>query len=240
MIVFPAIDILNSWCVRLHQGKYDAVTVYAKDPSEIAKAWQAGGAEWIHVVDLDGAKEGRPINLAAVEKIAAKVDIPIQFGGGVRTQADIARLFDVGVSRIVLGTVLVTDTAFAEQAIKAYGDKLVAGIDGREGKVAIAGWREDTDVDIVELAAELAEKGVKRVIYTDINVDGTRKGPNIAATKYLAESVDVPVIASGGVSTLGDIIALTNISPAIEGVIVGSALYEKVFGLTEALEVAKG
>lgn len=240
MIVFPAIDILNGWCVRLHQGKYDAVTVYAKDPSEIAKAWEADGAEWLHIVDLDGAKEGRAVNLNAVEKVVAGTDTPVQFGGGVRTRADLGRLFDIGVSRVVLGTTLVTDPEFAREAISLYSDRLAAGVDGREGKVAVSGWREDTDVDVVDLSTELSELGVERVIYTDINVDGTRTGPNITATQRLAEAIDVPVIASGGVSSLRDITALKAIAPAIDGVIVGSALYEKVFQLREALEIAKG
>ena len=239
MIIFPAVDILNGWCVRLHQGNYDAVTVYAKEPSEMAKAWEADGAKWLHVVDLDGAKEGRAVNLGAVEKIVAEIGIPVQFGGGVRTETDLKRLFDIGVNRVVLGTTLVADPEFARQAITQFGGRLVAGIDGRQGKVAVAGWREETDVDVVELASELSELGVERVIYTDISVDGTRRGPNIEATQRLAGSIDVPVIASGGVSALADISALGKISPAVEGVIVGSALYEKVFGLTEALEVAR-
>ncbi len=240
MIIFPAVDILNGWCVRLHQGKYDAVSVYAQDPSEMAKAWESKGAQWLHVVDLDGAKEGRAVNLTAIEKIAGSIDIPVQCGGGVRTQDDLKRLFDIGVSRVVLGTTLVTDPEFAKQAIDAYGPRLVAGIDGREGKVAVAGWREETDVEVVELAGELAEKGVERVIYTDINVDGTRSGPNIESTANLAGSISVPVIASGGVSSLKDITALMRIEPPVEGVIVGSALYEKEFTLEQALEAAKG
>lgn len=231
---------MNGWCVRLHQGNYDAVTIYAKEPGEMARAWEADGAQWLHVVDLDGAKEGRAVNLGAVEKIIAVVGIPVQFGGGVRTQADLQRLFDIGVNRVVLGTTLVTDPEFAREAIAQFGERLVAGIDGRQGKVAVAGWRENTDVDVVELASELAELGVEHVIYTDINVDGTRRGPNIEGIQRLVGSIDVPVIASGGVSALGDIVALQKISPPIDGVIIGSALYEKVFGLTEALEAAKG
>ncbi len=240
MIIFPAVDILNGWCVRLHQGKYDAVTVYAKDPSEMAKAWAAEGGEWLHVVDLDGAKEGQPVNLSAIEKIVSSIDIPVQCGGGVRAQADLKRLFDLGVSRIVLGTTLVTDPDFAREAIDTYGARLVAGVDGRDGKVAVAGWREDTDVEVVELAGELADKGVERVIYTDINVDGTRKGPSLESTGNLARSISVPVIASGGVSSLKDIANLLKIKPPVEGVIVGSALYEKKFTLAQAIEAAKG
>lgn len=238
MIIFPAVDILNGWCVRLHQGKYDAVTIYAKDPSEMAKAWEADGAEWLHVVDLDGAKEGRAVNLDAVEKIAAQISIPVQFGGGARTQADLKRLFDIGVSRVVLGTTLVTDPEFAREAISLYAGRLVAGIDGRQGKVAVSGWEQETETDVVDLAKEFVQLGVERVIYTDITVDGTRRGPNVDATRHLSESIAVPVIASGGVSSLKDIAALKKGVPDLEGAIVGSALYEKVFGLPQALEVA--
>ena len=240
MIIFPAVDILNGWCVRLHKGEYDAVTVYAKDPSEVAKAWEADGADWLHVVDIDGAREGSPVNLEAVEKIIDRVSIPVQFGGGARTPADLKRLSEIGVARIVLGTALVTDRDFARQAISKYADGLVAGIDGRESKVAVSGWREDTDVDVAELAAELEALGIKRVIYTDINVDGTRSGPNVAAVRYLSGSVGIPVIASGGVSSIDDIVEIKNVSPPVEGLIIGSALYEKVFGLPEALEAARG
>lgn len=241
MIIFPAIDILGGKCVRLHQGRYDAVTVYADDPSEIARLWQSQGAQWLHVVDLEGARDGRPTNLHAVEKIGASIDIPIQYGGGAREQADLNRLFDLGVSRIVLGTTLIADPAFALSAIGTFGDKLVAGIDARDGKASVAGWREDTDVSAVDLAVELENKGIKRVIYTDIAVDGTRRGPNIAANRELAQKVSVPIIASGGVSSLSDIEALKALEGVgVEGVIIGSALYENSFTLMGALEAASG
>ncbi len=239
MIIFPAIDILNGWCVRLHQGNYEAVTIYAENPSEMAKTWAAQGAEWLHVVDLDGAKEGRAVNLSAIEKIVGATEVPVQCGGGVRSQSDLKRLIDIGVSRVVLGTTLITDPAFARAAIDAHGEYLVAGVDGKQGKVAIAGWREDTDTDVVELAGELAKRGVGRVIYTDIMVDGTRRGPNIEAISKLAGSINVPVIASGGVSSIDDIRKLTEITPEIEGVIIGSAIYEKEFTLTEAVTAGR-
>ncbi|MDP1808939.1 MAG: 1-(5-phosphoribosyl)-5-[(5-phosphoribosylamino)methylideneamino]imidazole-4-carboxamide isomerase [Actinomycetota bacterium] len=239
MIVFPAIDILAGKCVRLHQGRYDAVTVYADDPSEVARLWQAQGAEWLHVVDLDGAKDGRPVNLEAVEKIAARVDLPVQYGGGAREEADLRRLFNLGVRRIVLGTTLITDPEFAAKAVAEFGDALVAGVDARNGKAAVAGWREDTDINAAELAGELQGRGIARVIYTDISVDGTRRGPNLEATRTLAESLAIPVIASGGVSALSDIRALTALEGVgVEGVIIGSALYERSFELSEALKVA--
>lgn len=240
MKIFPAVDILNGWCVRLQQGQYDAVTIYAKDPSEMAKAWEADGAEWLHVVDLDGAKSGSVTNLAAVERIAALVDVSIEFGGGVRSQADLKRLFDLGVDRVVLGTTLVTDPEFATAAIDAHGDRLLAAIDGRNGKVAVSGWREETDRDVVELAGEMERLGVPRVMYTDILVDGTRRGPNIETTRAIATSINVPVIASGGVSSLADIQSVKALeSDGVEGVIIGSALYEKTFTLSEAIEAAR-
>jgi len=241
MIIFPAIDILAGKCVRLHQGRYDAVTVYAQDPSEVARLWQAEGAEWLHVVDLDGAKDGRPVNLDAVEKIVARVDLPVQYGGGARTQADLGRLFSLGVRRVVLGTTLVTDPDFAAKAVAEFGDRLVAGVDARNGKAAVSGWREDTDIDVVELATELESRGIARIVYTDISVDGTRRGPNVAATRVLAETVTVPVIASGGVSSLADIEALKALEGSgVEGAIIGSALYERSFALSDALKVAAG
>lgn len=241
MIIFPAIDILAGKCVRLHQGRYDAVTVYAQDPSEVARLWQAEGAEWLHVVDLDGAKDGRPVNVDAVEKIAACVDLPVQYGGGARTQADLGRLFSLGVRRVVLGTTLVTDPDFAAKAVAEFGDRLVAGVDARNGKAAVSGWREDTDIDVVELAIELESRGIARIVYTDISVDGTRRGPNVAATRVLAETVTVPVIASGGISSLADIEAIKALEGSgVEGVIIGSALYEGSFALSDALKVAAG
>ncbi len=186
MIIFPAIDMLDGSCVRLHQGRYDRVTEYASDPSDMALDWEAQGASWLHVVDLDGARDGRPTNLEALEKIAKRVSVPIQYGGGVRTEVDLKTLFDLGVSRVVLGTILITDEDFAQAAIDRFGDRLVAGIDARDGRAAIAGWREDTNVKAVDLGAKLAKLGISRIIYTDISVDGTSRGPNIDATKAMA------------------------------------------------------
>ena len=240
MIIFPAVDILDGSCVRLHQGRYDMVTEYASDPSEMALEWEDQGASWLHVVDLDGARDGRPTNLRAVAKIAKRSTVPIQYGGGVRTEVDLKALFDLGVSRVVMGTILITDQDFARAAIDKFGDRLVAGIDARDGRAAIAGWREDTDVKAVDLGVKLSTLGVSRIIYTDISVDGTSRGPNIDATKAMALETGIPVIASGGVASLKDIESLRPICPlGVEGVIVGRALYEKSFGLAEAIEVAK-
>ncbi len=239
MIIFPAIDILDGSCVRLHQGRYDMVTEYASDPSDMAMEWEEQGASWLHVVDLNGARDGRPTNLPALEKIAKRAAVPIQYGGGVRTEVDLKTLFDLGVSRVVMGTILITDEDFAQAAIDRFGDRLVAGIDARDGRAAIAGWREDTNVKAVDLGIKLAKLGVSRIIYTDISVDGTSRGPNIDATKTMAREAGVPVIASGGVASLKDIEDLRPLyGLGVEGVIVGRALYEKSFGLAEAIEVA--
>lgn len=240
MIVFPAIDILDGACVRLMQGQYDEVTEYAKDPSEMVSRWEEEGASWIHVVDLDGARDGHPVNLSTVEKMVKKANVPIQYGGGVRNETDLKTLLDVGVNRVVVGTAMIKDEDFAQTAIKKYGPQLVAGIDAKGGRVSIEGWLEDTNIRAVDLANKLKDMGVARIVYTDISVDGTSQGPSIAATKDLAEALGIPVIASGGVSSLWDIEALEMVSEVgIEGVIVGRALYENSFGLAEAIEAAK-
>ncbi|MCK4268007.1 MAG: 1-(5-phosphoribosyl)-5-[(5-phosphoribosylamino)methylideneamino]imidazole-4-carboxamide isomerase [Actinomycetia bacterium] len=240
MIVFPAIDILDGACVRLMQGQYDEVTEYAKDPSEMVSRWEEEGASWIHVVDLDGARDGHPVNLSTVEKMVKKANVSIQYGGGVRNETDLKTLLDIGVNRVVVGTAMIKDEEFAQTAIKKYGPQLVAGIDAKGGRVSIEGWIEDTNIRAVDLANKLKDMGVARIVYTDISVDGTSQGPSIATTKDLAEALGIPVIASGGVSSLWDIEALEMVSEVgIEGVIVGRALYENTFSLAEAIEAAK-
>ena len=240
MIVFPAIDILDGACVRLMQGQYDEVTEYAKDPSEMVSRWEEEGASWIHVVDLDGARDGHPVNLSTVEKMVKKANVSIQYGGGVRNETDLKTLLDIGVNRVVVGTAMIKDEEFAQTAIKKYGSQLVAGIDAKGGRVSIEGWIEDTNIRAVDLANKLKDMGVARIVYTDISVDGTSQGPSIATTKDLAEALGIPVIASGGVSSLWDIEALEMVSEVgIEGVIVGRALYENTFGLAEAIKAAK-
>lgn len=238
MIIFPAIDILAGKCVRLKQGRYDAVIVYADDPSEMALAWEEQGATWLHVVDLDGAAGGNTPNLKAVEKIVKKVSVPIQYGGGLRKETAVKRLFNIGVSRVVLGTILVTKPNLTASLIASYGENIVAGIDARYGRVTIDGWQNETAVLAVDLARELESKGLKRLIYTDVLQDGMRSGPNIKSLKEMVQTVNIPVIGSGGVSSLADLEALRELeSFGLEGVIVGSALYEKAFTLKQALEV---
>lgn len=239
MIVFPAIDILDGRAVRLRQGMLDAVTVYNDDPVDQARQWIDQGAEWLHVVDLDGAVLGEPKNIDIVERIVA-LGVPVQTGGGVRSMAVIERLESVGAQRIVLGTSLVTEPALVGEACERFGGKIVAGVDARDGKVAINGWREGTEYGVLELVRELELLGVMRLAYTDISKDGMQTGVNYGAYRALAGQIGLPITASGGVSTLDDIRDLTTIGDQIEGVIVGKALYENSFTLPDAISAGRG
>jgi phosphoribosylformimino-5-aminoimidazole carboxamide ribotide isomerase len=240
MMVLPAIDLLGGRAVRLRQGRYDDVTVFNDDPVSQARLWAEGGAEFIHVVDLDGARDGTPGNFDAVAAIAAKVDVPIELGGGLRNAADVARAFDIGVARVVLGTALVTDPGFAREVAGAYPGSIVGGVDARDGQVAIAGWREGTHVDAAELVGELTGMGIDRVVYTDIARDGVGAGIDADAYAKLAAGTGVAVIASGGVAGLEDLRALLAVAGSgIEGVIVGRALYDGAFTLPQAIVAAR-
>ena len=237
MVIYPAIDIKDGQCVRLRQGKADQVTVYETDPVKVALRWQKEGAEIIHIVDLDGAFGGLVKNLRTVEKIAQSVDVPIQFGGGVRQIDTMKELFNTGVSQIVVGTAVVDDTSLVKAALDLFGGRIVIGIDARDGKVAVEGWNKVTKKDVVSLALEMEVMGASLIVYTDISKDGMLVGPNIEGTRKLAEAVDVPVIASGGVSALKDLIEIKKLEPyGVEGVIIGKALYENAFTLKQALE----
>jgi phosphoribosylformimino-5-aminoimidazole carboxamide ribotide isomerase len=233
MQVIPAIDILGGRVVRLRQGSFDEVTVYNADPLDQARRWIDAGAEILHVVDLDGAVTGDPTNIATVEAIARAVDVPVQVGGGIRSLETLERLYHAGVARAVLGTALVTDPGLVEAAVGRFPG-IVAGVDARDGLVAIEGWRQGTVRTVAEMIAELADLGIRRLVYTDISVDGTQEGPNLAAYRSLVVPEGVAVIASGGVSTLDDIVALAQI-PGIEGAIAGRALYEGTLDLAEAI-----
>lgn len=238
MIIFPAIDILDGKAVRLRQGRLDAVTVYNEDPVDQAKRFAAAGAEWIHVVDLDGAVTGQPVNTHIIERIAAE-GIPVQTGGGIRSMEMLERVCAAGVKRAVLGTALITQPELVAEACERFPG-IVAGVDARDGKVAIQGWREGTEYGVLELVRELETLGVKRLAYTDIARDGLQTGVNYGAYRALASQVGIPIIASGGVSSLDDITDLLTIGSQIEGVIIGRALYEGSFTLEEALEAARG
>lgn len=237
MIVLPAIDILDGRAVRLKQGRLDAVTVYNEDPVDQARRWIDGGATYLHVVDLDGAATGEPASISLVERIAG-LGAPVQTGGGIRTMETIDRLFAAGVTRVVLGTALVTEPTLAVVACERY-EGIVAGVDAREGMVAVQGWRQGTATPAEELVAELASLGIRHLVYTDISRDGMQTGINAEAYERIAAVAGFPVVASGGVSTLDDLRALAALGPAIEGVIVGRALYEGAFTLPEALAVAE-
>lgn len=240
MIIYPAIDIKDGRCVRLLQGKEDQVTIYDEDPVAVALKWQQEGAEFVHVVDLDGAFQGKPKNADVVTKIVQVLDIPVQFGGGVRTIEAIKELIESGVGQVVLGTIAVTEPAIFERALEMFDDRIVVGLDGQRGNVAVEGWTQDTGEDIVATGRKLAELGVHRLIYTDISRDGMQVGPNFEATKMLAQAAGIPITASGGVAGLDDIRLLKQLEPdGVEGVIVGKALYEHNFTLREAIEAAK-
>lgn len=240
MYVLPAIDILKGKVVRLRQGRLDAVTVYNESPVEQARLWVDGGAQWIHVVDLDGAVLGRAVNLEHVAAICGAVTVPVQCGGGVRDIETLRRLFDVGVTRVVLGTALITQPELVAEAVESFGDGIVAGVDARDGKIAIEGWVTGTDAAMLDLITELRLAGVERIAYTDIGLDGTQRGVNVEAYGALAGSVDIAVIASGGVSSLEDVVALARLGGNLEGVIIGTALYERKFTLPEAVQAASG
>lgn len=241
MIVFPAIDLLAGRAVRLAQGDYDRVTVYNEDPVAQAREFADAGAEWVHVVDLDGARDGVPGNTAVIERIVSEIGIPVQTGGGIRTLDTLERLSAAGASRMVLGTKLATDPEFVRAAVERFGDKIVAGIDARDGLVAVEGWREGTATPAAELVAELRDFGIRHLVYTDISRDGMQTGVSVEAYEQISETAGFPVIASGGVSTLDDFRELAALGPdVIEGAITGRALYEGAFKLKHAIRAARG
>lgn len=238
MIVIPAIDLKNGLCVRLLQGRKSEMTVYNEDPVEVARAFASAGAEMIHVVDLDGAfNEAESPNRAVVMRIVDAVDVPIEFGGGIRSLEDVQRLCDAGVAQVVLGTVAAEAPTTLSDFVSSFGSKICVGIDARDGRVMTRGWETATPLMAVDLARSVAECGVERIIYTDIARDGALVGPNIEQTLAVARSANVRVTASGGVSSLEDIERLRD--AGVDGVIVGKALYEGKFKLEEAIRVSK-
>ena len=238
--VIPAIDLRHGRCVRLRQGEKTNVTVYADDPLAVARQWQEEGATWLHVVNLDGAFEDSDAeNLTATARLAQHIDLPIQFGGGIRHPADAERLFDLGVKRIILGTVAVEQPEVLDQFLARFGPAaVVVGIDARHNRVVTHGWQTDSQHTPIELALQVKAQGVGRVIYTDVARDGMLSGVNVAATAELARATGLQVIASGGVAELADIQALAA-TGVIEGCIVGKALYEQRFTLGEAWQAAQ-
>lgn len=236
-IIYPAIDIRGGKCVRLFQGDYEKETVYGDSPVEMARQWEKQGASWIHVVDLDGAKEGAPVNDRTILEMARTVQVPIQVGGGIRSLDHVKMYLDGGAARVILGTSAIQNRPFVEEALAIYGgDKIAIGVDARDGFVATHGWLETSEVKAETLARELAKQGAKVFIYTDISRDGTLQGPNIAGSVELAKKANVDVIASGGVSELDDLLRLAPcVKDGVIGAIVGKALYTERFTLAEAI-----
>ena len=240
MLVIPAIDLKEGRCVRLEQGLMDKDTVYSDDPGAQARIWQEQGGELLHLVDLDGAFAGVPKNKAAIEAIVTAVDIPVELGGGIRDLATIEAYLDLGVERVILGTVAKENPALVAEACRLFPGRIVVGIDAKDGLVAVRGWAEVTEKQATELAKEMEGFGVAAIIYTDIARDGMLQGPNIEATRRLAEAISIPVIASGGVSSLRDIENLLTIESAgVVGVITGKAIYTGSLDLREAVALTK-
>ena len=235
MILYPAIDLKNGPAVRLLRGDMDKATVFNDDPAAQARAFVAAGCDWLHLVDLNGAFAGEPVNAAAVEAILAACPVPAQLGGGIRDMATIERWLDKGLARVILGTVAVENPTLVREAAGAFPGKVAVGIDARGGKVATKGWAEETSVDATDLAKSFEDAGVAAIIYTDINRDGAMQGPNVDSTADLARAVSIPVIASGGVSSLDDLIALRDCGVALNGAISGRALYDGALDLKQAL-----
>lgn len=241
MIIFPAIDIRGGQCVRLEEGRFDRETVFAENPLSAAEKWVAAGTRWLHVVDLDGARAGQPVNLDIISEIARTFPVKVQLGGGIRTAETVARILDAGVERVILGSVAAREPELVERLCADYDEKIVIGIDARDGIVAVDGWEKSGMMRAEELAVRMRQAGARRIIYTDIARDGMLSGINVAATLELAKRSALPVIASGGVGGLEDIRQLVRLGDeGIEGVIVGKALYTGAVSLPEALALAAG
>ena len=240
MVIFPAIDIRGGKCVRLFKGDFAQETVFSDKPEEMAAKWEAQGGKFLHLVDLDGALAGKSVNLAVVKRIVDTVKIPVELGGGIRTMENIDEVLSLGVQRVILGSVAVKNPALVKEACQKYGDRVVVGIDAKDGIVAVDGWGVSGDVEVTVLAKEMAKAGVKTIIYTDISRDGTLSGVNVEATARLARESGVKIAASGGVKSLDDIEALLPYEKdGIEGVIVGKSIYTGSLDLQEAIALVE-
>jgi phosphoribosylformimino-5-aminoimidazole carboxamide ribotide isomerase len=240
MIIIPAVDIKNGKCVRLFQGRMDEETVFSDDPAAMAKRWEDEGAEIIHVVDLDGAVEKSPKNLTSIRKIIESVNAHVQVGGGIRNEKTVRMFLDLGIKRVIIGTVAIKKPKLVKDICKAFPDQIVVGIDSRKGLVAIEGWTKTTQIKSIDLAKQFEDCGVAAINFTDIHRDGMQTGPNIDETRRLAEAVSIPVIASGGVSTIEDIINLMPLKAVgVVGIITGRALYSGSLDLKAAIEISK-
>ncbi|PTX54108.1 1-(5-phosphoribosyl)-5-[(5-phosphoribosylamino)methylideneamino] imidazole-4-carboxamide isomerase [Litoreibacter ponti] len=239
MILYPAIDLKDGNCVRLYKGEMDQATVFNDNPAAQARAFQDAGCEWLHLVDLNGAFAGEPVNGAAVEAILSQTSVPAQLGGGIRDMKTIETWLDKGLARVILGTVAVENPDLVREAARAFPGHVAIGLDARDGMVATRGWAEETDIEVTALARQFEDAGVAALIYTDINRDGAMQGPNVEATAKLARAVSIPIIASGGVSSLDDLRALKDTGAPLDGAISGRALYDGAIDLAEALTVLK-
>lgn len=233
MLIIPAIDLKDGQCVRLYQGDYSQVTVFSDDPAEFARQWRTEGAQFLHVVDLDGAKAGYPVNLKVIEQLKKAFELPVEVGGGVRDEKTVQILLDCGVDRVILGTIALRDPELTGHLCQKYGEQIVIGIDARDGLVAIEGWTETSNVAATTLAQELTKRGAQRYIYTDISRDGTLTEPNYAAFAEFTQAAGRPVIASGGVAQVDQVRKLAGLSA--EGVIIGRALYTGAIKLSDVL-----
>ena len=240
MIIYPAIDIRGGRCVRLTEGRFDAETVFADDPAEMALKWAGLGAEFLHLVDLDGALAGEGKNVPVIERILQSVSIPVQLGGGIRNLETIEKLLSLGVNRLILGSAAVKNPQLVEEACKKYPGHIAVGVDAKNGEVAIEGWGQGSGVAATELAKKMAAYGVETIIYTDISRDGMLSGVNVEATAALARACGVPIIASGGVASIEDIRRVKAVeADGVQGCIIGKAIYTGAVDLQEALALAK-
>lgn len=237
MILYPAIDLKDGACVRLYKGDMTQATVFNDSPAAQARAFADAGCAWLHLVDLNGAFAGAPVNGEAVRAILEETDIPAQLGGGIRDMTTIELWLTRGIRRVILGTVAVENPALVREAAAAFPGQVAVGLDARNGKVATRGWADETDIDLIPLAQSFEDAGVAAIIYTDINRDGAMQGPNVAATAELAHAVSIPVIASGGVSSLDDLRALKASGAPLNGAISGRALYDGAIDLAEAIRL---
>jgi len=241
MLIIPAIDLRDSKCVRLYQGKLEEETVFSDDPVAVACRWAEMGAPFLHVVDLDGAFCGYPQNLGIVREIAQNVKVPLQVGGGIRTMETVALVLAAGADRVIIGTAAISQQSMVKEACQEFGSRILVGIDSRDGHVAVEGWAATVDRTAIDLAKQLGDLGVERIIYTDIRRDGTLVGPNLEATRELAQLSGLKVIASGGMASLEDVVKIALLELyGVEGVILGKALYTGAIKLPEALALVNG
>ena len=240
MLIFPAIDLKGGKCVRLRQGRKEEATIYSDDPVAVGRKWQDAGASWLHLVDLDGAFSSRPQNVEAIRALRQALAIPIQLGGGIRTWETLVAYFDLGIDRLILGTIVFKDPDLTARALLDFPGRIAIALDARDGMLTVEGWTETSPKTALELARDLVPLKPAAFIYTDVLRDGVKTGPNLAATEQLARAVPLPVIASGGVSSLNDIADLLPLEAAgVIGVIIGRALYDGSFTLAQALELVK-